>query len=140
MRLHIDARPPSPWPSGPESGAGLRYEMDPAGIHATLVDVAADGQSLAQAAKDTHRLGDALTGNFGPAEEVAAAFAGFWSGRGDVGERIASVLFRKADAVSTAAQAFAEADTGMAAAASEALSRLPAAYAPPSTRAPQAVD
>lgn len=104
--------------------------MDPSGIHATLVDVAADGQSLAEAAKATRACGDTVAGSFGTATVAASGFKSFWSGRDDVGERVASLLFRKADAVSTAASAFTEADAGMASAASAALAKLPTDYAP----------
>ncbi|MCC9204172.1 hypothetical protein [Arthrobacter sp. zg-Y769] len=103
--------------------------MDPAGIHATLVDVAADGESLNQAAKDTRASGEKISGAFGTAEVAAAAFNRFWAARDDVGERVASLVFRKAEAVSTAAHAFSQADSDMA---STALSKLPATYASPS--------
>lgn len=113
-------------PSGPGAGSSVRYDMDPAGIHATLVDVAADGESLLQAAKDTRSSGDRVADKFGSAEVAATGFSSFWGDRDDVGERVASLLFRKADAVSTAAHAFTEADGEMTTAASAALSRLPA--------------
>ncbi|MFB9797498.1 DUF6507 family protein [Arthrobacter citreus] len=117
-------------PNAPEATGAAGYSVNPSGIHATLVDVAADGQSLAQAAKAARDCGDAAAGSFGTATAVAAAFKGFWSGREDVGERIASLLFRKADAVSAAASAFVEADHEMTATASAALAKLPAGYAP----------
>lgn len=117
-------------PGASESAGTTGYSVQPSGIHATLVDVAADGQSLTQAAKDARTCGETVAGSFGTAAAVAAAFQTFWSGRDDVGERVASLLFRKADAVAAAAAAFVEADSDMAAAASSALARLPAHYAP----------
>lgn len=123
--------------SGP--GGSARYDMHPEGLHATLVDVAADGQSLAQAAEHTKNSGENVSASFGTADVVAAAFNGFWAARDDVGERVSSLLFRKADAVATAASAFVEADSDMASAASEALTQLPATYAPPRAGGPQAV-
>lgn len=127
MKLQFD---PPLQPSTAGSGGGGSYSMDPSGIHATLVDIAADGQSLTQAAKAARTCGDKAAGYFGTATVVADAFNRFWSDRDDVGERVASLLFRKADAVSTAASAFSEADGTMAAAASAALAKLPADYAP----------
>lgn len=117
-------------PSAPGPGGDVHYSMDPSGIHATLVDVAADGQSLTQAGKAARDSGETVAEGFGTATVVASAFRSFWSARDDVAERVASVLFRKADAVSTAAAAFAEADNGMSSAASAALAKLPANYAP----------
>ena len=127
MKQQVDSpmRVPTPGPGGSST-----YSVKPSGIHATLVDVAADGQSLAQAAKAARNCGDLAAGSFGTATTVAAAFKGFWSGRDDVGERIASLLFRKADAVSAAASAFVEADNEMTSTASAALAKLPAGYAP----------
>lgn len=117
----------------PSIGSGSStFDVQPSGIHATLIDVAADGQSLAAAAKDTRVGGDRVAGLFGSADVVAAAFSTFWSGRDDVGERVASLVFRKADAVSTASQAFTEADATMDSEAAAALSQLSAAYRPPS--------
>lgn len=110
--------------------------MDPAGIHATLVNVASDGESLLHAARDTRQFGDTASGSFGTADIVASAFGSFWAGRDDVGERVASLLFRKADAVSTAAHAFVTADDEMA---STALDKLPATYMPPQANGFRAV-
>ena len=124
MKFQTDALLPH---RAPDSG-GVRYSMDPAGIHATLVDVAADGESLLHAATDTRGCGEKVLELFGTADIASAAFARFWTSRDDVGERVASLLFRKADAVSTAAQAFINADSDMA---SNALIKLPAAYSPP---------
>jgi uncharacterized protein YukE len=125
MKRLID---PPQQPSLP--GGDVQYSMDPSGIHATLIDVAADGQSLTQAGKDARASGEKVADGFGTATVVAAAFRSFWSARDDVAERLASVLFRKADAVSTAAAAFADADDGMSSTASAALAKLPADYAP----------
>ncbi|WAP52350.1 hypothetical protein OL239_03450 [Arthrobacter sp. ATA002] len=104
--------------------------MDLPEIHAALVDIAADGESLTRAAQAARACGETVAGSFGTATVVAAAFSSFWSGRDDVGERVGSLLFRKAGAVSTAASAFAAADSDMSATASAALVALPTDYAP----------
>lgn len=103
----------------------MRYSIDPAGVQLTLIDVAADGESLRQAAVTTRDLGERVSGSFGTAGLVSEAFSRFWGARDDVGERVAALVFRKAGAVSDAAHAFMDADGEMAAAA---LARMPAAY------------
>ncbi|MGP5226339.1 hypothetical protein [Arthrobacter rhombi] len=57
----------------------MAYKIDPAQLHAILVDVAADGESLRLAAKDTKTSGDEASGDFGTATTVSAAFARFWT-------------------------------------------------------------
>jgi hypothetical protein len=103
----------------------VRYSVDPAGIQLTLIDVGADGESLRQTAATTRELGDKVAATFGTAAVVSEAFSRFWGVRDDVGERIASLVFRKAGAVSDAAHAFMDADSEMAV---TALARMPAAH------------
>ncbi len=110
---------------GVREGGPVRYSVDPAGIQLTLIDVAADGESLRQAAASTRGSGDKVLAAFGTAVVASEAFSRFWGVRDDVGERIASLVFRKAGAVSDAAHAFVAADGEMA---SAALARMPAAY------------
>lgn len=87
----------------------MAYKIDPAQMHAILVDVAADGESLRLAAKDTKESGDDANGNFGTATTVSAAFGRFWSPRDDIGQRAASLVFRKTTSVSDASLALIDA-------------------------------
>ncbi|WP_312179043.1 DUF6507 family protein [Arthrobacter sp.] len=111
----------------------MQYEIQPAAIHAVVVDVAADGQALHQAGAAAADTAGELAGSFGSADAVAGAFSSFWAPRQDVAQRISSLVFRKATALTEAAQAFVDADGEMSAAAKSALSTLPTAYlsAPP---------
>jgi len=111
-------------------GGSLQYEIQPAAIHAVVVDVAADGQALHQAGNATADTADDLAGSFGSADLVAVAFAEFWTPRRSVAQCVSSLVFRKATALTDAAQAFVDADGEMTAAAESALSTLPTAYAP----------
>lgn len=99
-------------------------------IHGTLLDVAADGKAMLQAADDAGSSAAEITGTCGSATEVASAFSAFWSARDETAQRVSSLLFRKAAAVAEAAQAFITADGEMNAAAAAALSSLPAEYVP----------
>ncbi|MGP5731379.1 hypothetical protein [Arthrobacter rhombi] len=109
----------------------MAYKIDPAQLHAILLDVAADGESLRSAAKDTKSSGDDASGNFGNATTVSAAFGRFWSPRDDIGQRVASLVFRKTTSVSDAALALIDADGEMSTEASTALDRVPVAYQTP---------
>ena len=108
----------------------MQYEIQPAVIHAVVVDVAADGQALQQAGTAATETAGDLTGGFGSADVVAGAFSSFWAPRQDVAQRISSLVFRKTTALTEAAQALVDADGEMSAAAQSALSTLPTAYAP----------
>lgn len=113
------------------SGKAIAYKIDAGALHAILIDVAADGESLRLAAKDTQTDGDTTQDSFGTATTVKAAFDRFWGPRDDVGQRAASLVYRKATAVSDAAAELIEADGAMSDAASTALGRVPADYSPP---------
>ena len=110
----------------------MQYEIQPAAIHAVVVDVAADGQALQQAGTAAAETAGGLAAGFGSAAVVAGAFSSFWTPRQDVAQRISSLVFRKATALTEAAQAYIDADVEMTAAAQSALSTLPTAYAAPS--------
>ncbi|MGP5607189.1 hypothetical protein [Arthrobacter rhombi] len=110
----------------------MAYKIDPGQLHAILVDVAADGESLRLVAQDTKTSGDEASGDFGTATTVSAAFARFWTPRDDIGQRAASLVFRKTTSVSDAALALIDADGKMSGEASSALDRVPVEYhAPP---------
>ncbi|MBD8044235.1 hypothetical protein H9638_10500 [Arthrobacter sp. Sa2BUA2] len=108
----------------------MQYEIQPAAIHAVVIDVAADGQALHQAGNAAADTAADLAGSFGSADVVAGAFASFWTPRQDVAQRISSLVFRKTTALTDVAQALIDADGEMSAAAQSALSTLPTAYAP----------
>lgn len=114
----------------------MAYAIDTGQLHAILIDVAADGQSLQLAAQDTRTAGDDAAGFFGSADTVSAAFTRFWAPRDDVGLRAASLVFRKAESLSQAAVALIDADGTMTDSAAAALRRIPASYAPPAARHP----
>lgn len=111
----------------------MTYRVNRGLVHAILVDVAADGQSLQLAARDTTTAGDDAAAAFGTATTVAAAFNRFWGPRDDVGQRAASLVFRKTDAVSDALTVLIAADGDMSAGANSALERVPASYRPPAS-------
>lgn len=102
-------------------------------MQAILTDVAADGESLRSAAKDTKSSGDDASGSFGTASTVSAAFERFWSPRDDIGQRAASLVLRKTTSVSDAALALIKADGKMSSEASTALDHVPVDYQAPPT-------
>lgn len=108
----------------------MTHEILPDQIHGTLLDVAADGNAMRQAANDTGTSAAEIAGACGSATDVGTAFNEFWSPRDETAQRVSSLLFRKATAVAEAAQAFITADGEMNATATAALSSLPADYAP----------
>lgn len=114
------------------SRGNMQYEIQPSVIHAAIVDIAADGQALFDAGADAGNSAELLLGSFGSAEMVAGAFSRFWDPRRDVAASIASLVFRKASALTDATAAFVEADGLMSGAAESALAKLPTAYAPAS--------
>ncbi|HXD28282.1 MAG TPA: hypothetical protein VN621_05950 [Arthrobacter sp.] len=114
----------------------MAYAIDKGQLHAVLIDVAADGQSLQLAAQDTRTAGDDAAGSFGSAGTVSAAFTRFWAPRDDVGLRAASLVFRKAESLAQAAAALIEADGRMNDSAAAALRRIPVSYAPSAVRHP----
>ncbi|WP_372698761.1 hypothetical protein [Arthrobacter sp. JSM 101049] len=114
----------------------MAYEIDKGQLHAVLIDVAADGQSLQLAAQDARTAGDDAARRFGSAGTVSAAFSRFWAPRDDVGLRAASLVFRKAESLSQAAVALIEADGRMTDSATAALRRIPASFAPTAARRP----
>lgn len=109
------------------------YKIERGQVHAILVNVAADGQSLQLAAKDATTAGDDAAGSFGTATIAAAAFQRFWGPRDDVGQRAASLVFRKADAVTDAMTVLIAADGKMSDSARSALDRVPASFRPPAS-------
>ncbi|MGO2533512.1 hypothetical protein [Arthrobacter rhombi] len=109
-------------------GKAIAYKINPGALHAIFVDVAADGESLRSAAKDTKTAGDSAQDNFGTATTVKSAFDRFWGSRDDIGQRAASLVFRKATAVADTAAALMESDGKMSDAATTAMSHLPTNY------------
>ena len=91
----------------------VAHDIQPEGIHSTLVRVAGDGQVLDTAARAARTAGEDLSGAFGTASTASAAFAAFWSERADTGERIANLLLHQASCVADAADAFIESDVTM---------------------------
>lgn len=110
------------------------YDIDVSALQAVLMAVAVDGTALHQAANEARAGGDEAAGQFGTAEGVAEAFGVFWAPRDDLGQRVASLVFRKADAVAEAAQAFVEADGEMSSTALRSLAEIHTGYAPPVSR------
>lgn len=111
----------------------MAYKIDKGQLHAVLVDVAADGQSLQLSAKDTLTAGDDAKEKFGTATTVSEAFTRFWTPRDDLGQRAASLVFRKAESLSQTAVALIGADGKMTDGASAALRRVPSSYEPPTS-------
>lgn len=109
----------------------MAYKIDTGQLHAVLIDVSADGESLRQAAKDTKTAGDDAGDSFGTATTVSAAFKRFWGPRDDVGQRAASLVFRKTTSVSDAAVILVDADGTMTDEASMALDQVPVSYTAP---------
>lgn len=104
----------------------MSYEINPSMVHATLVDVAADGESLRTSADRAQTAGDTTGESFGTATEVTSAFATFWGSRSDVGVKVATLLLHKSACVATAAEAFINADGDMTDTASTALDQMTA--------------
>lgn len=106
----------------------MAYKIEPGALHAILIDIAADGESLRSSSKDTKTNGDSVQDNFGTATTVKAAFDSFWAPRDDIGQRAASLLFRKATAVADAAAVLIEGDGKMSDEATTAMGRIPTSY------------
>lgn len=106
-------------------GKAMAYKIDSTQLHAILVDVAADGESPSLSAKDTKTTGDDVHANLGTAGSVGKSFESFWADRDDIGQRAASLVFRKTTSVSDAAAAVIDADGEISAGASTALGRVP---------------
>jgi hypothetical protein len=102
------------------------WDIKPEALHVVLTDVAADGQSMAKACGDAVSFGEETAASFGTASDVAEAFAGFWTPRQDIGQRIASLAFHKASVVAEAAQLFEQADGHMSETAVAAVESLDA--------------
>lgn len=109
----------------------MAYAIDPGQLHAILVDVAADGQSLHLAATDTRSAGEDVQGSLGTAGVVSAAFGRFWSPRDDVGLRAAALVFRKAEYLSQTAVELIDTDGRMTDDAKTAAARIPTGYESP---------
>lgn len=88
----------------------MAHDIQPDGIHSTLVRVAGDGQVLDTAALAARSAGDDLAGAFGTASTASTAFAGFWESRSDTGQLISDLLLHQASCVANAADAFIESD------------------------------
>lgn len=114
----------------------MTYKIDKGQLHAVLVDVAADGQSLQLSANDTKTAGDDAAEKFGTATTVSAAFTRFWTPRDDLGQRAASLVFRKSESLSETAVVLISADGAMTNDASAAARRIPTSYAPPAAHHP----
>ncbi|WP_159552542.1 hypothetical protein [Citricoccus sp. K5] len=88
----------------------MAHDIQPQGIHSTLVRVAGDGQILDTAAVAARTAGDDLSGAFGTATTAQTAFSGFWTERSGTGERISNLILHQASCVAGAADAFIESD------------------------------
>lgn len=108
----------------------MAHDIQPDGIHSTLVRVAGDGQILDTAALAARTAGDDLTGAFGTASTASAAFSGFWESRSDTGERISNLLLHQASCVAEAADAFIESDGTMSSDGRSALDSMADVTAP----------
>lgn len=109
----------------------MTYDIDVSVLQSVLMTVAVEGAALDRMAGGARAGGDEAARQFGTAVEAAEAFAGFWAPREDLGQRVASLVFRKADAVAEAAQAFVEADGEMGNTALRYLAEIHTGYAPP---------
>lgn len=113
--------------SFPVIGATLRtvaHDIQPEGIHSTLVRVAGDGQILDTAAVAARTAGDEISGAFGTTSTAQTAFSVFWSQRSGTGERISNLILHQASCVADAADAFIESDGIMSSDGRSALGSL----------------
>lgn len=109
----------------------MAYDIDVPSLQAILMAVAVEGTALHDTANDAADGGDDVGGRFGTATEVSEAFAAFWTPRRDVGQRISSLVFRKAETVAAATQAFLAADDEMQYNARSIMTRVDTGYVPP---------
>lgn len=109
----------------------MNYTIDVPAVQAVLMAIAAEGTALNAAAGAAKAAGDEAAAGFGTAAEVAEAFAGFWNQRDDVAQRVSSLVYRKADSVSDAVQAFVAADWEMTQSAERALTAISTSYTAP---------
>lgn len=106
------------------------HEIQPEHVHAVLVNVAGDGQTLDDSAVKAHTAGDTLQDAWGSAAEAKSAYGTFWSSRDDVGIRISDTLLHQASCVAEAADAFIASDGAMSDKAREAMSEISTVSAP----------
>lgn len=109
----------------------MSYDIDVPSLQAILMAVATEGTSLHDAVNAAKTGGDDTAGQFGTATEVAEAFTSFWTPRADVGQRISSLVFRKAETVAVATQAFLAGDDEMHYNAHSIMTRVDTGYVPP---------
>lgn len=102
----------------------MKYTMDLPIIHQILMDVAGAGEALGASVKETNDAAVHIAGSFGDIDKVRSAFDAFRAARSDVGDRISSVLFRKASGIATAAEAFKAGDSTMETSAGDAMTML----------------
>lgn len=112
----------------------MNYDIDVSAVQAVLMAVAVEGTALNESANAAKQAGDDAAAKFGMAGEVAEAFADFWKTRDDVAQRISSLVFRKADSVAEATQAFVAADGEMTDSADRAIAAVSTAYTSPVPR------
>ena len=112
----------------------MNYDIDTAAVQAVLMAVAVEGTALNESANAARQAGDDAAAGFGTAQEVAEAFTYFWRTREDVAQRVSSLVFRKADSVAEAAQAFVAANQEMTDSAHQALARINTDFAAPVPR------
>lgn len=112
----------------------MHYDIDPAAVQAVLMAVAVEGTALNESANAARQAGDDAAAGFGMARDVAEAFTNFWKLRDDVAQRVSSLVFRKADSVAEAAQAFVAANREMTDSAHQALTRTSTDFAAPVPR------
>ncbi|GLB69323.1 DUF6507 family protein [Arthrobacter mangrovi] len=103
------------------------YSVSVEGVRGVLLEVAAQGQFLVDEGRQLAATAESVRGSFGTAEDVAAAFAGFWSQRDQVADQLSGTMYASAAAVGEAAAAFAAGDEEMAATAGNALHTATAA-------------
>lgn len=108
----------------------MSHQIKPELVHAALVDVAGDGQTLDDAAVKARSAGDAVKDAWGTAADAKSAYSGFWSARDDVGTRISEALLHQASCVAEAADAFIRSDGVMSADARGALDGMATITAP----------
>ncbi|GAA1678844.1 hypothetical protein GCM10010977_18940 [Citricoccus zhacaiensis] len=108
----------------------MAHDIQPEGIHSTLVRVAGDGQILDTAAVTARSAGDDLSGAFGTASTAQTAFSVFWTECSGTGERLSNLILHQASCVADAAEAFIESDGTMSSDGRSAMGSLADITAP----------
>jgi hypothetical protein len=107
------------------------YSVSVEGVRRVLLDVSVQGQFLVDEGLQLASTAASIQDSFGTAEDVAAAFAGFWSRRDHVVGQLSGVMYASAAAVGEAAAAFAAGDREMAATARGSLATATGSEARP---------